>query len=92
MKIHVRAFANFREILGKDLDVDLRDESTVEDLLSSLVSSHQGLKSAIFDETGKVREYVIIMKNRKAIDSQEGLGMGLREGDEIAILPPVAGG
>jgi molybdopterin synthase sulfur carrier subunit len=92
MIIHVRAFANFRDILGKDLRVELKDESTVKELLDGLCVSHQRLKSALFDESGKVREYVILMKNRKYIESIGGLEAMLSEGDEVAILPPIAGG
>lgn len=90
--IHVRAFASFREILGKETDLDLEEGSTVGDLLEILVSSQQGLGPAIFEEDGRVREYVIIMRNRERIDSLEGLATVLEEGDEVAILPPVAGG
>ncbi|MDF0593139.1 MoaD family protein [Methanotrichaceae archaeon M04Ac] len=92
MLIHVRAFASFREILGKETDLDLEEASKVGDLLEILVSSHQGLGPAIFEEDGRVREYVIIMRNRERIDSLEGLATVLEEGDEVAILPPVAGG
>ncbi|OPY51809.1 MAG: Small archaeal modifier protein 1 [Methanosaeta sp. PtaU1.Bin060] len=94
MKVHVRAFANFREILGGDLSVDLEKGSTVGDLLESLCSSRQRqqLRSAIFDDAGRVREYVIIMKNRKDVSALRGLETVLEEGDEVAILPPVAGG
>lgn len=92
MKVHVRAFANFREILGRDLSVDVKDSSTIGDLLESLCSSRQQLRPAIFDESGQVREYVIIMKNRKDVSALQGLETALEEGDEVAILPPVAGG
>ena len=92
MIIHVRSFASFRDILGKELSVELKDGSTVKDLLDDLIATRQRLKSAIFDESGKVREYVILMKNRKNIESLGGLDTELAEGDEIAILPPVAGG
>ncbi len=92
MKINVRAFANFREILGRNLSVDLKEGSTVADLLESLSRSHQQLRPAIFDESGQVREYVIIMKNRKDVSALQGLKTALEEGDEVAILPPVAGG
>ncbi len=92
MIIHVRAFANFREILGKDLQVELKDKSKIKDLLGSLCASHQRMKSAIFDDSGVVREYVVLMKNRRDITSLEGLETTLSEGDEVAILPPVAGG
>lgn len=92
MFIRVRSFASFRDILGKELDVELKDGSTVRDLLDDLTSTRQRLRSAVFDESGKVREYVILMKNKKNIESLSGLDTELAEGDEVAILPPVAGG
>jgi molybdopterin synthase sulfur carrier subunit len=92
MIVHIRAFANFRDILGKDLTVEVKEGSTVKGLLDELISSRQRLKSAIFDDSGNIREYVILMKNRKNIDYLKGLDTELSEGDEVAILPPVAGG
>lgn len=92
MIVRIRAFASFRDILGKDLEVNLKEGSTVKDLLDDLISSRQQLRSAIFDESGKVRDYVILMKNRKNIDYLSGLDTVLVDGDELAILPPVAGG
>ena len=92
MIIYIRAFANFREILGKDLKVEVKDGATIKDLLDELISSRPGIKSAIFEESGRVREYVILMKNRKNIESLKSLDTQLSEGDEVAILPPVAGG
>jgi molybdopterin synthase sulfur carrier subunit len=92
MIVRVKAFASFREILGHDLSVNLEDGSTVRNLLDDLVSSRRQLKSAVFDESGGLRDHVVIMKNRKNIESLDGLDTMLREGDCLAILPPVAGG
>jgi sulfur-carrier protein len=92
MIVHIKAFANFRDILGKDMDVEVKDCSTIKDLLDDLISSRRRLKSALFDESGQIKEYVILMKNRKNINSLDGLQTMLSEGDEVAILPPVAGG
>jgi molybdopterin synthase sulfur carrier subunit len=92
MIVYIKAFANFREILGRDIQVELDEGSKVRELLDNLCLSQQRLKSALFDESGKVREYVILMKNRKDINSFEGLETTLSDGDEVAILPPVAGG
>jgi MoaD family protein len=66
--------------------------STVEELLKNLSLSHRRFESAIFDESGEVREHIIIMKNRKDVASIGGLQTALSEGDEVAILPPVSGG
>lgn len=92
MIVRVRAFANFKDIFGRDLNVELKDSSTIKDLLDTLSTSNQEFRSAIFDESGQVKEYIILMKNRKNIDSLSGLETKLSEGDEVAILPPVAGG
>jgi molybdopterin synthase sulfur carrier subunit len=92
MIVRIRAFANFRDILGKDMKVEVKEGSTVKDLLDGLTSSQQRLQSALFDESGQIREYVILMKNRKNINSLSGLDTQLADGDEVALLPPAAGG
>jgi sulfur-carrier protein len=92
MRIKVRAFANFREILGRELGLDVKEGATISDLMEQLCLSRPRLRPAAFDESGGLRDYVIIMMNRKNIDSLMGLNTVLSEGDEVAIFPPVAGG
>jgi len=92
MIVQVKAFANFRDILGKDSIVSLEEGSTIRDLLDNLSASHHGFRSTIFDESGQIKEYAILMKNRKNIDSRSGLETKLSDGDAVAILTPVAGG
>jgi sulfur-carrier protein len=92
LNVKVRAFASFGEILGRELEVDLVEGSTIMGLLSELCSSRDKLCQAIFDPSGQVRDYVVLMKNRKNVKSMDGLDTLLSEGDEVAIFPPVAGG
>jgi molybdopterin synthase sulfur carrier subunit len=92
MKVHLKAFASFKDILGNEKDVDVKEGSSFGELLKDLSSKNTKLKDAVFDETGQLRDYVILMKNRKSIEHMEGLNTKLSEGDEVAILPPVAGG
>jgi molybdopterin synthase sulfur carrier subunit len=91
MKVKVKAFANFREILGREREVELEEGARVKDLLEDL-SLERGFREATFEETGELRDYVMLMKNMKSIEALDGLETELEEGDEIAIFPPVAGG
>lgn len=92
MKIKVRAFANFREILGKELDLDIVGEATASGVLAILAVRNKRFKEAAFDESGQIRDYVLLMINRKRIDPRQDLSTRLHDGDELAIFPPVAGG
>ena len=89
MRINVRAFASFREILGREILLDLQEGSTVQDLLQVLAAGDEKFREAAFDGSGAVRDYVLLMKNKKRIDSPHE---ELSPGDEVAIFPPVAGG
>ena len=89
MRINVRAFASFREILGREIVLDLKEGATVQDLLRVLAEANKEFKEAAFDRSGAVRDYVLLMKNKKRIDSPHE---ELCAGDEVAIFPPVAGG
>jgi len=92
MRINVLAFANFREILGKEREMCLLEGATVRDLLDLLAADGQAFKEAAFDESGMLRDYVLLMVNKKRIDPVLDLSRQLQEGDELAIFPPLAGG
>jgi molybdopterin synthase sulfur carrier subunit len=92
MLVKVRTFASFREILGKERELDAREGSTVTDLLNELASSHVRFKESAFDSSGRLQDYVLLMVNKKRIDPLQDQSMEMHEGDELAIFPPVAGG
>lgn len=92
MRIKVVAFAGFREVLGRERQLELREGSTVEELLRVLADQIPGFRGAAFEDSGALREYVLLMVNRKRIDPQKELTRTLLEGDELAVFPPLAGG
>jgi sulfur-carrier protein len=92
MLVKVRAFASFREILGRELEMEVDEGSTIRDFLDKLAIANRRFKDEAFDESGLLRDYVLLMRNRKRINSEEDLLMGLKDGDELAIFPPLAGG
>ncbi len=92
MRVTVLAFANFREILGKEREISLLEGATVRDLLEELAAARPAFKDAAFDEAGTLRDYVLLMVNKKRIDPTQDLSRTLQDGDELAIFPPLAGG
>ena len=92
MLVKVRAFAGFREILGKERELDAKEGSTIADLLNELASYSPRFKESAFDNSGDLCDYVLLMCNKKRIDPLQDLSLEVHEGDELAIFPPVAGG
>jgi molybdopterin synthase sulfur carrier subunit len=92
LKVRVKTFARFRELVGTDLEVELPGGSTVFDGVTSLVSTNSAAKEALIDENGAIRSHVIIMVNRKRLPNRDREQELLQDGDELAIFPPVAGG
>ncbi|NTU99937.1 MAG: MoaD/ThiS family protein [Methanoregulaceae archaeon] len=92
MRIQLKAFAGFREILGPDLALELPEGSTLTGLLEELGRRSPGIKEALFDDQGTPRRSVIIMVNKKRQTRSEFGSWELNDGDEVAIYPPVAGG
>ncbi|GAB6266765.1 MAG: molybdopterin converting factor subunit 1 [Methanothrix sp.] len=92
MLVKVRAFAQFREILGKEMDMNIPEGSTVLSLLRSIGASSPAFREQAFAGSGGPNDYILLMINRKRIDPLNDLSILLNEGDELAIFPPVAGG
>ena len=81
MKVRVKFFAALREGMGRtDIEQELRSGATVQDLMSLLAEQYPALRSQA--------AFVRIAVNRQYAPLQAAL----REGDEVALVPPVGGG
>lgn len=92
MKVKIKGLASFRDLLGSESSLQVESGSTVENVLQKLSSDNRRFRETAFDESGKLRDFVKLMKNKKIIESSEADSIELAEGDELAIFPPVAGG
>ncbi|MDD3070525.1 MAG: MoaD family protein [Methanoculleus horonobensis] len=90
MRVRVKAFARFREILGSDIPIEVPDGATMAAVLVALRDRAGGESDAIFDEGGALRAHVILMRNGKRVKRDDS--DALADGDEVALFPPVAGG
>ena len=66
--------------------------SSVAELLESLEQSFPGIKSRLCDEQGQPRRFLNLYVNSEDIRFLEGTNTPLKEGDEVSIVPAVAGG
>lgn len=64
----------------------------VSGLLDELERSFSGLKGLVRNDEGAVHHHVNIYVNTEAIEALQGLETPLKDGDEITIIPALAGG
>jgi len=94
IRVKVKFFTALREIVGKkEEQVELSRSLRVEALLRQLSKTYgKEFEDYVYDELGNIREHLQFLVNGKSITALEGLKTKLKEGDQVAILPPVGGG
>jgi len=82
-----------RELAGNRGEVRVDGKaSSVTDALSLLWTQWPGLRDRVLTERGEVRLHVNIFVDGESIRDAGGLGMPVRDGAEIFILPALSGG
>ena len=66
--------------------------TTVGEVVTNLVEAYPGLGASVLDDDGNVRKFVNLYVDDEDIRFLDGLGTAVADGDEVAILPAVAGG
>jgi molybdopterin synthase sulfur carrier subunit len=79
---------------GLTNDVDTVDGSggTLAELVTELETAYPGMRERLCDDTGELRRFVNVYINGEDVRFLSGLGSPLKEGDEVSIVPAVAGG
>ena len=66
--------------------------ASVKELIENLEAAHPGLKERICDEQGKIRRFVNLYVNGEDIRFLQAEETPLKDGDEVSIIPAIAGG
>jgi molybdopterin synthase sulfur carrier subunit len=61
-------------------------------VIEELERQFPGMKERIFDESGQIRRFINIYVNQEDIRFLDGEKTALKQGDEVAIVPAIAGG
>ena len=85
-------YAQLRMPSGEIRNVDLRSRATIGEVLTTLVAAHPGLAGQFLGEDGSLNRFVNVYVNDDDVRYLQQLDTAVADGDEISILPAVAGG
>ena len=91
MAVIVRIPTPLRKFTAGQEQVDI-EASTIRGLLDGLESAHPGIRERLCDADGKVRRFVNIFVNGEDIRFASSLDTALKSGDDVSIVPAIAGG
>lgn len=66
--------------------------ATIGDAISELQKRYPGIQERLVDENGAVRRFVNVYVNEEDIRFLQNQQTALKDGDEISIIPAIAGG
>ena len=78
--------------LTNEQEVVQAEGSNIQEILDHLDTTYPGLKERICDEEGNVRRFVNIFINDEDIRFLDEKTTAVKDGDEISIVPAIAGG
>jgi MoaD family protein len=91
MSVEIRLPTLLRTQAGGQSTVSV-DGSTIGEVLGSLVQAYPGMAGQVLNEDGSLHKFVNVYVNDDDVRYLSLLDTPVKEGDEVTILPAVAGG
>ena len=91
MPVTVRIPTPLRAVAKGNAD-DQAKGDTIEDVIGDLERQFPGLRERLVDESGELRRFINIYVNQEDIRFLQNKATVLKDGDEVAIVPAIAGG
>ena len=91
MPVQVRIPTPLRK-LTHDEEVVETSAETIGDAIIDLESRYPGLQERLLDDDGQVRRFVNVYVNEEDIRFLQEKENPLKDGDEVSIIPAIAGG
>jgi sulfur-carrier protein len=68
------------------------DAASIKELIDRLDQEYSGLRERLCEEDGNIRRFINVYVNEEDIRFLQGPATTLKEGDEVSIVPAIAGG
>ena len=91
MAVNVRIPAPLRTLTA-DQELVSIEGATLGDVVQNLETSYPGMRERLCEDDGELRRFVNVFVNGEDVRFLSGLASELAEGDEVSIVPAVAGG
>ena len=91
MKIIVRVFGDISQIIGRRHELELLEGMTVS-MVTAKVGEKSGQRQGYLGEFRVGGKDLAILVNGKSIDMIDGTQTKLKDGDEVVVMQPTAGG
>ena len=91
MSVNVYIPTPFRHLVGNRASVKAQG-GTVSAILDDLDTQFPGFKAQVVDGSGGRARHINIYVNQVEIENLEGESTALKDGDEVAVIPALAGG
>ena len=91
MAVRVRIPTPLRAMTKGSADVQVTAD-TVGDLIEDLERQFPGMRERLVEESGEIRRFINIYVNQEDIRFLQGAKTALKLGDEVSIVPAIAGG
>ena len=91
MSKKVRIPTPLRKLTNNEELVEVK-AGTIGEVIAELQSRYPGIQERLVDEKGEVRRFVNVYVNEEDIRFLNNQQTALKDGDEISIIPAIAGG
>ena len=91
MAVKVRIPTPLQKLTNNQAEVHC-EASNINEMLAHLEKSHPGIKERLCDNEGKLRRFVNVYVNEEDIRFLQGQDTPLKTGDDVSIIPAIAGG
>lgn len=91
MSIKVRVPTPLQKLTNNQGEVSAAG-SNVKEVLADLQRQFPGIQERLYDEKGSLRRFINFYVNNEDVRFMKGEETAIKEGDEISIVPAIAGG
>jgi molybdopterin synthase sulfur carrier subunit len=91
MSVLIRIPTPLQKLAGDKAELSV-DASTLRAAVEQLATQNEEFKTRLLDDSGELRRFVNVYVNEEDVRFLQKLDTPLKDGDEVSIVPAIAGG